>query len=87
MILPHKVRVLLASAMSSLVMIWQVYTPSSPGSTLAIIRSGPSNVYLRKYGEYGDLSLLCVALPHLMTLLIFVTTAAYFLFMQRGQYR
>lgn len=46
--LPHKVRVLLASTISSFVMIWQVYTPSSPGSTLEMIRSGPSNVYLRK---------------------------------------
>lgn len=46
--LPHKVRLLLASAISSFVMIWQVYTPSSPGSTLEMIRSGPSNVYLRK---------------------------------------
>lgn len=47
-ILPHKVRVPLASAMSILVMTWQVYTPSSLGSTLEIIRSGPSKVYLWK---------------------------------------
>ena len=46
--LPHKVRVLLASTMSSFVITWQVYTPSSPGSTLEMIRSGPSNMYLRK---------------------------------------
>lgn len=46
--LPHKVRVLLASAISNFVMIWQVYTPSSPGSTLETIRPGPSNVYLRE---------------------------------------